>query len=153
MWEKFKESNFAKKCKELSHKGGFVATVVCLTLVVAVVLSVSIATNRAKKKYAPDSDGTGSVVTDDQTAGKGDATEEEVGDGTVEAPVYNDESEKPAGADTENFELALPVDKGYVAKGTAHRAGIAVLVPALQRRRKHQLGLHRLPVLFQHLHQ
>ena len=123
MWEKFKESNFAKKCKELSHKGGFMATVVCLTLVVAVVLSVSIATNRAKKKYATDPDETGSVATEGQTAGKGDVTEE-VGDGTVEAPVYKDESEKPAGADTENFELALPVDKGYVAKG--HDASIQV---------------------------
>ena len=123
MWEKFKESNFAKKCKELSHKGGFVATVVCLSLVVAIVLSVSIATNRAKKKYAVDPDETSGIETQEQTAGNGEATEE-VGDGTVEAPVYNDESEAQVGADTETFGLALPVDKGYVAK--SHDASIQV---------------------------
>ncbi len=69
MWEKFKESNFAKKCRELSHKGGFVATIVCLTLVVAVVLSVSIATNRAKQKYAGEvnEDSTVSRVENDET--------------------------------------------------------------------------------------
>jgi len=124
MWEKFKESNFAKKCKELSHKGGFVATVVCLALVVAIVLSVSIATNRAKKKYATDPEETGSVATDGQTAGKGDVTEEEVGEGTVEAPAHKDESEAPVGGDVETFSLALPVDKGYVAK--SHDASIQV---------------------------
>ena len=120
MWEKFKESNFAKKCKELSHKGGFVATVVCLSLIVAIVLSVSIATNRAKKKYAVDPDETGGSVTEDATTNDRD----EIGDGTLEAPGYNDESEKPTGADTEVFELALPVDKGYIAK--SHDASIQV---------------------------
>ena len=122
MWEKFKESNFAKKCKELSRKGGFVATVVCLTLIVAIVLSVSIATNRAKKKYGVDSDEGGGSVTEASTTAA--EKEDEVGDGTVDAPTYNEESEKPAGADTEVFELSLPVDKGYVAK--SHDASIQV---------------------------
>jgi murein DD-endopeptidase MepM/ murein hydrolase activator NlpD len=120
MWEKFKESNFAKKCKELSHKGGFVATVVCLSLIVAIVLSVSIATNRAKKKYAPETDETGGSATEEATTDN----HSDVGDGTLEVPGYNDESEKPTGADTEVFELALPVDKGYIAK--SHDASIQV---------------------------
>lgn len=156
MWEKFKESNFAKKCKELSHKGGFVATVVCLTLVVAVVLSVSIATNRAKQKYAGEGNESTTasrvenneterapVVTpgdkeenkgdDDKTNGKEDQT---VG-GTVDVPVHKDESETPVGGEPEEFELSLPVT-GVIAKG--HDATIQVWSETLGAYKVH-LGL------------
>ena len=106
MGEKFKESNFAKKCKELSQRGGFTATIVCLALIVAIVLSVTIATNRAKKKFGPDADEGVGTATGEQTLIGGQDTEKEVGDGTVEAPVYNDESEK----DLKTF-CSQPVEK------------------------------------------
>lgn len=155
MWEKFKESNFAKKCRELSHKGGFVATVVCLTLVVAVVLSVSIATNRAKQKYAGEvnESTTASRVEnneterapvinpgdkeenkeDDKTNGKEDQT---VG-GTVDVPVHKDETETPVGGEPEEFKLSLPVT-GVIAKG--HDATIQVWSETLGAYKVH-LGL------------
>ncbi len=119
MWEKFKESNFAKKCKEASGKKGVVITTLCLVLVLAVILSVSIATNRAKKKYGVDTD----IATDNKLENN---TEKDNGvvDGTVEAPVHNDESEAPVGAEPEEFELALPVGAGAIVKG--HDATIQV---------------------------
>ena len=51
MLENFKESKFAKKVKELSKNGGVVVTFVCLLLALTVILSVTIATNRAKQQY------------------------------------------------------------------------------------------------------
>lgn len=120
MWEKFKESRFAQKCKELSHNGGFVATVACLTLVLAVVLSASIATNRTKQQYA-DSNKDGTT-----TAAKNETpTEREEGtaNGTVNTPVHKDENETPVGGEPEVFELALPAN-GVIAKG--HDATIQV---------------------------
>ena len=154
MWEKFKESKFAKKWKELSHRGGFVATIVCLSLVVAVVLSVSIATNRAKKKYAGELTENTTVSRvenneteapavkpddkeenkeDDKTNGKEDQT---VG-GTVDVPVHKDETETPVGAEPEEFELSLPV-VGVIAKG--HDATIQVWSETLGAYKVH-LGL------------
>ncbi len=110
MWEKFKESKFAKKCKELSGKKGFVAVTLCLVLTLTVVLSVSIATNRAKKNLANGTEGTGPIVneqnTDDGTEKKPD---KDVMQGTVEAPVHNDETESlPVQAEPEEFKLGLP---------------------------------------------
>ena len=125
MWEKFKESKFARKCKELSRNGGVVATVVCLTLVLAVVLSASIATNRAKQQYAGANDGSDSSTTEraeDNTDEKNDDT----ANGTVNTPVHKDENEgdgKPVGGEAEEFELALPV-VGVISKG--HDATIQV---------------------------
>ena len=96
-------SKFARKCKELSRNGGVVATVVCLTLVLAVVLSASIATNRAKQQYAGANDGSDSSTTEraeDNTDEKNDDT----ANGTVNTPVHKDENEgdgKPVGGEAE----------------------------------------------------
>ena len=112
MWEKFKESRFAQKCKELSHKGGFVATVACLTLVLAVVLSASIATNRAKQQYADDASKTTGTRVETPTE-----TEEGTVNGTVNTPVHKDENEEtPVGGEAEEFQLSLPAN-GVIAKG------------------------------------
>ena len=114
MWEKFKESNFAKKCKEMSGKKGVVIATLCLIMALAVILSVSIASNRAKKKYTGETDGTTSNRVEENTEKRTDKKEE----GTVEAPVHNNESEAPVGAEPEEFELALPVSMGgVIAKG------------------------------------
>ncbi len=137
MWEKFKESKFARKCKELSGRGGFVASIVCIALIVAIVLSVSIATNRAKKKYGFDdvTDGTGTQTQGVENGGNSENTEhgttqgsnETVGnqtqDGTVNAPVHGEQTEKPVGGEPEEFKLELPVT-GIIAKG--HDATIQV---------------------------
>lgn len=117
MWEKFKKSKFAQKCKELSHNGAFVATVACLTLVLAVVLSASIATNRAKQQYA------GDVAETNAQSLEATVTEEGTVNGTVNTPVHKEESEQPVGNEAKEFELALPVS-GIVAKG--HDATIQV---------------------------
>ena len=107
MWEKFKESKFAKKCKEMSRRGGVVVAVICIVLIMTVALSVSVATNRAKKKYAIDTTapiGTGAEVI---TENKNDREETE--NGTVNAPVHKEENEQPVGGAPEEFELELPV--------------------------------------------
>ncbi len=118
MWEKFKESNFAKKCKELSRRRGVVAVTLCLVLALAVVLSVSVATNRAKKKYAIETDGNTGTQTESNT----EKTNEEA-NGTVDLPTHNQESEAPVGAEPEIFTLSLPAE-GAVVKG--HDATIQV---------------------------
>ena len=111
MWKKFKESRFARKCKELSHKGGFVATVACLTLVLAVVLSASIATNRAKQQYADDAGKNNGSQTETPSD-----TDEGTVNGTVNTPVHKDENEKPVGGEADEFQLSLPA-QGVIAKG------------------------------------
>lgn len=116
MWEKFKNSKFVQKCKELSHKGGFVATVACLTLVLAVVLSASIATNRAKQQYAGDNTNSG-------TNTEAPSTEAGTANGTLNTPVHKDENETPVGNEAKEFELSLPVN-GVIAKG--HDASLQV---------------------------
>lgn len=120
MWEKFKESKFAQKCKELSRNGGVVATVACLTLVLAVVLSATIATNRAKQQYGPN------AGSDSETVEGTEEKNEGTVNGTVNTPVHKDENEgdgKPVGGEAEEFELALPV-VGVISKG--HDATIQV---------------------------
>ncbi len=111
MWQRFKESRFAQKCKELSHKGGFVATVACLTLVLAIVLSASIATNRAKQQYADDTSGTSGNKTETPKE-----TDDDTVNGTVNTPVHKDEEETPVGGEAEEFQLSLPAE-GVVSKG------------------------------------
>ena len=112
MWKKFKESRFARKCKELSHKGGFVATVATLTLVLAVVLSASIATNRAKQQYADDNGKNNNTKVETPTE-----TEEGTANGTVNTPVHKDENEEtPVGGEAKDFQLSLPAS-GVIAKG------------------------------------
>ena len=112
MWKKFKESRFARKCKELSHKGGFMATVATLTLVLAIVLSASIATNRAKQQFADDTSKNNGTKVETPTE-----TEEGTVNGTVNTPVHKDENEEtPVGGDAEEFQLSLPAS-GVIAKG------------------------------------
>lgn len=121
MWKKFKESKFAQKCKEMSGRGGVVATVVVLTLALTIILSVSIATNRAKKKYGSEAPiGTGSVIgTQASENDRGEETE----DATVNAPVHGEQNETPVGGNAEEFKLELPAT-GIIAKG--HDATIQV---------------------------
>ena len=134
MWEKFKESNFAKKCKELSQRRGVVAVSLCLVLALAVVLSVSIATNRAKKKFGDES-GTETSIRSEQTSEK-DANGE-LSNGTVDLPTHNNGSEAPVGAEPQEFVLALPAE-GVLAKG--HDATIQVWSETMSDYRVH-LGI------------
>ncbi len=113
MFEKFKE-----KCKSLSRNRAAVVTFVVILLALTVVLSVSIATNRAKKKYAIDETGTDGTPSTEQT----NETEPTLEDGTVEAPTHNS-TEKPVSGEIEEFKLALPTS-GTIAKG--HDATIQV---------------------------
>lgn len=131
MWEKFKNSNFSQKFKEGWRRGGAVVTVFCLVLALAVILSVSIATNRAKKKYGDDEERTQSRVeenTEKQNHGGERETE-------ANKPSGKDEVEtQPVGADGEEFELDLPVD-GVLAKG--HDATIQVWSSTMEDYRVH----------------
>ena len=103
MWEKFKKSAFAEKCRELSKNRSAVIIAVCILLATAVILSVTIATNRAKKKYAGDEDPTTDLPGGEQ--------------GTVDSPTYNDsDKDSQTGADVEEFVIALPVN-GTLSKG------------------------------------
>ncbi len=103
MWEKFKKSAFAEKCREFSKNRSAVIITVCLLLATAVILSVTIATNRAKKKYAGDEDPTTDVPGEQ---------------GTVNSPTYNgsENNDSQTGADVEEFVIALPVN-GTLSKG------------------------------------
>jgi len=112
MFEKLKESKFGKKCKELSKNGGFVVTFVCLLLAVTVILSVTIATNRAKQKYEEEST-TATPSRNEQTTQN---TQNDATEGTVNAPSHNETESRPTSAEVEEFQLALPA-QGVVAKG------------------------------------
>ena len=100
MLKKFKE-----KCKSLSRNRAAVVTFVVILLALTVVLSVSIANNRAKKKYA----------NAQTSSGQTNETEPPLEDGTVEAPTHQG-TEKPVSGDVEEFELSLPAN-GVIAKG------------------------------------
>ena len=105
MWEKFKKSAFAEKCREFSKNRSAVIITVCLLLATAVILSVTIATNRAKKKYAGDENPTGPAAPGGEQ-------------GTVDSPTYNgsENNDSQTGVDVEEFVIALPVN-GTLAKG------------------------------------
>lgn len=109
MWEKFKESRFAEKCRQLSRKKGAVVTLVCLLLAMTVILSVSIATNRTKKKYlTDDTTGAGGVVTESNR-------NEETGE--IHSPDYKDTNAGQVGGDGEDeFSLELPVSGSLYKK-------------------------------------
>jgi len=112
MFEKFKE-----KCKALSKNRAAVVTFVIILLALTVVLSVSIATNRAKKNYAEE-ETTGKNPTEQSTQSK-----DEVNSGTVESPTHNNTETQPVSGEVEEFELSLPA-QGVIAKG--HDATIQV---------------------------
>lgn len=122
MWERFKESRFAQKCRALSRRKGFMVTLVCLILAMSVVLSVSIATNRAKKKYGgEDTVNTGELVTEQPNE---QGTQNNQNGGQVNTPIYNDTDADQVGANgEEEFKLSLPVS-GSLAKG--HDSSIQV---------------------------
>ena len=111
MFEKFKE-----KCKALSHNRAAVVTFVIILLALTVVLSVSIATNRAKKN--PQENETTKTPSEQTTQSK-----DEVNSGTVEAPSHNSTETQPVSGEIEEFELSLPA-QGVIAKG--HDATIQV---------------------------
>ncbi len=107
MWENFKE-----KCRALSKKRGAVIVAVCLLIAVTVVVSVSVATNRAKKKYLGE-DTTG-VGAPEQTQNESQTT------GEIQAPNYNETQAGQVGADGEDeeeFMLSLPTSSGTIIKG------------------------------------
>ena len=110
MWEKFKKSAFAERCRELSKNRSAVILAVCLLLATTVILSATIATNRAKKKY-----GSGETPTTESTQTPDGNNEEQ---GTVDSPTYNDSenNDSQTGGEAEEFEISLPVS-GVLSKG------------------------------------
>ena len=113
MWENFKE-----KCKALSKKRGVVIVTVCLLLAMTVVISVSVATNRAKKK----------LLGEDTTSYESPSqTEPSETTGELKAPDYNETQANQSGnagqvgADgnekEDEFMLSLPTSSGTLAKG------------------------------------
>lgn len=123
MFEKFKE-----KCKSLAHNRAAVVTFVILLLTLTVVLSVSIATNRAKKNNREENTGA-------QTSGE--QVTDNTGNGTVQNPTHNNTETKPVSGEVEEFELSLPA-QGVIAKG--HDATIQVWSETMGDYRVH-LGL------------
>ena len=132
MWEKFKESKFAQKFKENWNRGGAVIVVFCLVLALAVILSVSVATNRAKKKYAGETNGTGEEMTESSIE-----TEANSNDGTNEKPSGGEVETQPVGGEVEEFVLSAPV-LGIISKG--HDTTIQVWSSTMEDYRVH-LGL------------
>ena len=128
MWEKIKESKFGKACRNFSQKKGAVATVVCLVMALAIVMTASIATNRAKKNQ-----GVGDEI---NTTQESVTTEERTE--AITSPTYNDGGSEDVGGnggnngssdvgsngDESGFVLALPVEAGTLAKG--HDASLQV---------------------------
>ncbi len=106
MFEKFKE-----KCKSLSRNRAAIVTFAIILLALTVILSVSIATNRAKKKFAVNEVPTGTQ----SPSGQPTETEPPIEDGTVEAPTHQD-TEKPVSGNIEEFKISLPVN-GVISKG------------------------------------
>ena len=114
MWEKIKESKFGKACRSFAQKKGAVATVVCLVMALAVVMTASIATNRAKKNQ-----GVGDEVLTQSNVTTEERTE------AITSPTYNDGGSGNGGADDvggnggeeSEFLLSLPIEAGSLLKG------------------------------------
>lgn len=109
MWEKIKKSKFGKACHSFSQKKGAVATLVCLIMALAIVMTASIATNRAKKNQ-----GVGNDVATQESVTTEERTE------TVTSPTYNNGGSDDVGGnggDNSEFLLSLPVESGSLAKG------------------------------------
>ena len=138
MWEKFKKSNFAVKFKEGWKRGGALVTVFCLILALAVILSVSITTNRTKKKYAGGEDDVSGEQTGEITERPdNNRGEQETQGGNQNTPSGNEGETQPVGSEVDEFELALPVD-GIISKG--HDATIQVWSSTMEDYRVH-LGI------------
>ena len=135
MWEKFKKSSFATKFKEGWGRGGAVITVFCLVLALAVILSVSIATNRAKKKFGGEDEGASTSRVEQNTERPIQNGEKET---EANAPSGKEEVEtQPVGGEVEEFELSAPVS-GIISKG--HDSTIQVWSSTMEDYRVH-LGL------------
>ena len=141
MWEKFKASKFAQKFKEGWNRGGAVIVVFCLVLALAVILSVSVATNRAKKKYAGETTVTGEEmsesVVETEANQKDEDAEKPSGGGDETQPVGGDGGTQPVGGEVDEFALSAPVS-GIISKG--HDASIQVWSNTMEDYRVH-LGL------------
>ena len=116
MFEKFKE-----KCKALSKNRAAVVTFVIIILALTVVLSVSVANNRAKKNNPLEKETTGKLPSSEQKETTGE--KDEINSGTVEAPSHDSTETQPVSGEVEEFEISLPA-QGVVAKG--HDATIQV---------------------------
>lgn len=125
MWEKFRQSKFAKKCKDFSGRGGAVVAVVCLVVALAVILTVSIATNRAKR---------GEGEEDTTVSGAVQGTEKNPSGNSGNKPPKDEKETEQVGAEVTEFELAAPVD-GVIAKG--HDATIQVWSSTMEDYRVH----------------
>ncbi|MBR2334698.1 MAG: M23 family metallopeptidase [Clostridia bacterium] len=130
MWEKFKKSKFAVKFKDGWSRGGAVIVVFCLVLALAVILSVSVATNRAKKKYGNETTDGVEDITESPSGNNGGNT----GDNTGNKPSDGEENSKPTGSGIEEFKLEAPV-AGIVSKG--HDASIQVWSSTMEDYRVH----------------
>ncbi len=125
MWEKIKESKFGKACRSFSQKKGAVATVVCLVMALAIVMTASIATNRAKKNQGVgDEIGTtqNSVTTEERTEAITSPTYNDGGSENVGGNGGNNDGNGSSdvggnGGDEGGFLLSLPVEAGKLAKG------------------------------------
>ena len=127
MWKKIKDSKFAAKVSELLKNRGAVTSLVCLTVALMIVASVSIATNVTKKKYA----GKDSIG--------GEKLTQQTDDAQHKPPIYNDGgSNEASGKEDEEFSLSLPVSSGTVGKN--HDASIQVWSDTLGDYRVH-LGI------------
>ena len=136
MWEKFKQSNFAKRFKDGWGRGGAVITVFCLVLALAVILSVSIATNRAKKKYAGENDGTQNPPVEENTESPNGNNQggQNSGENQNDKPSGGEGETQPVGGEIEEFELSLVV-AGVISKG--HDAAIQVWSNTMEDYRVH----------------
>lgn len=103
MWEKFKKSAFAEKCREFSKNRSAVIVTVCLLIATAVIISVTVATNRAKKNRGDD------VPTDKKVETPSEQ-------GTVDSPTHNNPPDSEVGGDGKEFVISLPVS-GSLSKG------------------------------------
>ena len=137
MWEKFKQSKFAKKFHNAGSSRAVYVTVITLLLALAVLITATAISNRVKKNNADKlPDGTGDGQIDQSTDDKGGNTPSaglNDTDGKQESPNPSDstgaDESKPNDAtkDTASVpELSLPVS-GVIAKG--HDTSIQVFSP------------------------
>lgn len=132
MWEKFKKSAFAEKCRAFSKNRSAVILTVCLLLATAVIVSATVATNRAKKRYPTDEDNTNQSQNQGQDQGQSTEAPTSGSQGTISTPDYDSPSGSNGsdGSDGsevngsgEEFTVSLPVD-GVLTKG--HNSSIQV---------------------------
>ena len=109
MFEKFKE-----KCKALFQNGAFVVTFVCILLALTVAISVTVATNRAKKEYGEQT--TESTSNNGEQTTNGQHSNNDLTEGTVSSPSHNETESLPVSGEIEEFKLSLPA-QGFIAKG------------------------------------